>query len=146
MFCVFRVRLEAKAMLRVGHALRFGADLPHQIGGREVRQKEGGDEDGTDDGLSPVQGEIPGGSDEGEQGGKDAFERKLQQLDRADAGRADAEGDQFGPDRNPAVAEQSVAESHVHSIATCIFFRKEQVAGLFDSDRFFPPDLPPWPL
>lgn len=87
------------------HPFRFGADLTHQIGGREVRQQKGGDEDWTDDGLSPIQCQIPGGSDEGKQSSKDAFERQLQQLDRADGGRADAESNQFGPDRNPAVAE-----------------------------------------
>ena len=77
----------------MGHAFRFGADLPHQIGGREVRQQEGGDDYGTDDGLSPIQREISGRSDQGQQGCEDAFERKLQQLNRADAGCADAEGD-----------------------------------------------------
>ena len=31
---------------------------------------------------------------------------------------------QFGPDRDPAVAEQGVAKSHVHGSATCILFQK----------------------
>jgi hypothetical protein len=113
----------------MGHTFGFGADSAHQIGGREVRQQKGGDEYGTDDGLGPVQREIPGGPNEGQQGGKDTLYGKLQQLNRADARRADAEGNEFRPDRNPAVAEQSVAEGHVHSTATCIFLRKEQVAS-----------------
>ena len=59
----------------MGHALRFGANLPHQIGGYEVRQNESGDEYGTNDGLSAIQRQIPGGPDEWEQSGKDTFER-----------------------------------------------------------------------
>jgi hypothetical protein len=98
----------------MGHAFRFRADLLHKIGGREMGQQQGGDQDGTDDGFCAVQGEIPGGADEGQQGGNDTLDRKLEQFDRADAGGAYTEGDQFGPDRDPAVAEQGVAESHVH--------------------------------
>jgi hypothetical protein len=72
----------------MGHAFGFRADLLHKIGGREMGQQQGSDQDGTDDGFCAIQGEIPGG--------------------------AYTEGDQFGPDRDPAVAEQGVAESHVH--------------------------------
>jgi hypothetical protein len=112
----------------MGHALRLSADLPHQIAGHEVRQNEGGDEYWTDDSLSPIQGKVPGGPDQWEQSGKDTFERQLHQLDRADASRADAEGDQFCSDWNPAVAEKSVAEGHVHNKTTCIILRKKQIA------------------
>jgi hypothetical protein len=114
----------------MSHALRFDADLPHQIGGCEMRQEKGGDEYRTNHGLGAIQREISGGPDQGEQGGKDAFERKLQQLNCADAGRADAEGYQFRPDGNPAVAEQSVAEGHIHGVVVCIILSKEQIFGL----------------
>jgi hypothetical protein len=69
----------------MGHAFRFRADLLHKIGGREMGQQQGGDQDGTDDGFCAIQGEIPGGADEWQQGGNDTLDRKLEQFDRADA-------------------------------------------------------------
>jgi hypothetical protein len=114
----------------MGHALRFGADLPDKIGRREVGQYQSGDEEGTDDGLGAIQGQIPGGSNEGQQRGNDSLDRKLQQLNRPDAGCADTQGDKLGPDRNPAITEQGVAKCHgVHAIATCILLGKEQGGG-----------------
>jgi hypothetical protein len=104
----------------MGHAFGFGADLPHKVGGREVRQDQGGDEYRTDNGLGSVQGKVSGGSDKRQQGGNHSLDRKLQQLNRTDPGSAYSEGDQFGPDWNPAVTEQGVAERHIHDLATCI--------------------------
>ena len=114
----------------MGHAFDFGTDLPHQIGGREMGHQQGGDEYRTDDRFRTIQGEIPGSADEGQQSGDDTLERKLQQLDRADAGGANTESDQFCPNWDPAVAEQGVAESHFHRIATCILFQERTSCGV----------------
>src|ERR1700738_1785115 len=110
----------------MGHAFRFDADLPHKIGGREKRQQQGGDYYGTDDGLRAIQGEISGPADEGYQNGKEPPDRKLQQLDCADGRGSYTEGNQFGPDRDPTVAKQGVAKSHVHKVKPAYFFRKEK--------------------
>jgi hypothetical protein len=61
----------------MGHAFRFGADLLHKIGGREMGQQQGGDQYGTDDGLRAIQGEISRGADERQQGGHETLDRKL---------------------------------------------------------------------
>lgn len=110
----------------MGHAFRFPADLPHQIGRREMGQQQRGDYDGADNGLGAIQSHVPGGADERQQGGKDALDRKLQQFDRAHGGGAYAESNQFRPNRNTPVAKQGVAESYVHRVTTCSFFRKGQ--------------------
>ena len=44
-------------------------------------QQQGGDQYGTDDGFCAIQGEIPGGADEWQQGGNDTLDRKLEQFD-----------------------------------------------------------------
>ena len=57
----------------MGHAFLFSADLLHKIGEHEMGQQQGGDQYGTEDGLCAIQGEIPGGADEGQQGGHHAI-------------------------------------------------------------------------
>jgi hypothetical protein len=97
----------------MGHAFRFRADLAGaRWGNSKVAIRTG-----PMTGFYAIQGEIPGGADEWQQGGNDTLDRKLEQFDRADAGGAYTEGDQFGPDRDPAVAKQAVAESHVHGFS-----------------------------
>jgi hypothetical protein len=108
----------------MGHALGFGADLAHEIGGREIGQHQSGNQYRADDRLGAIQGEIPGGSDEGDQGRNDSLDRKLQQFNRAGARGAYTESNEFGADRDPSVAKQRVTESYVHGIAICISFQK----------------------
>ena len=69
-------------------------------------QQDGGYQNGAEDGLRGVQGQIAGGANEGQQGGNNTLDRELEQLDRADGGSAYAQGNQLGPDRDTSVAEK----------------------------------------
>jgi hypothetical protein len=100
--------------------------LPDQIDGREVGQNQGGDQQGTEDGFCAIQGEISSHANQGQDGSNDALDWKLQQFNRADSGSTYPKGDQFAPDRDPAVAEQGITESHVHDKRTCTLLKKEQ--------------------
>ena len=79
--------------LRGTTAVNFGAYLPDKIGGREARQEQAGNENGTDDGLRSVQREIAGNPQEGQQRSDNRLEGDLQQLDDGDDGGSGAEGD-----------------------------------------------------
>jgi hypothetical protein len=91
-----------------GNPCAFGADLPDDIGGRDMGQQNGGYQHGADDGLRAVEDEIAGGANEGQQCGNNTLDRELKQLDRADGGRAYTQCNQFGADRDAPVAEKRV--------------------------------------
>ena len=73
-------------------AVNFGTYLLDQIGGREVRQDQAGNENGTDDGLRSIQREVAGDPHEGQQRSDNRLEGDLQQLDDSDDGGSGAEG------------------------------------------------------
>ena len=78
-----------------GRAVSFVADLPDDFGGRDFRKQQRGDDDGADEGLRAVEGQIAGRADKGQEGGYDPFSGQLQDLYAGYGGGADAEGDQF---------------------------------------------------
>ena len=74
-------------------AVNFGAYLPDKIGGREARQEQAGNENGTDDGFRSIQREVAGDPHEGQQRSDNRLEGDLQQLDDGDDGGSGTEGD-----------------------------------------------------
>jgi hypothetical protein len=101
--------LRVRLCLRLsGNPCAFGADLPDDIGGRDMGQENGGYQHGADDGLRAVQDEIAGGANKGQQCGNNTLDRKLKQLDRADGGGAYTQCNQFGADRDAPVAKKRV--------------------------------------
>ena len=80
-------------MLRRTTAVNFGAYLLDKIGGREARQEQTGNKNGTDDGFRSIQREVARDPHEGQQRSDNRLEGNLQQLDDGDGGGSGAEGD-----------------------------------------------------
>jgi len=106
----------------MGHAFRFRADLPNKVRRGKIGQQQSSNQNGAEDRLRAIQGEISGSPYERQQSRNESLDRKLEQFDRANAGGAQTKSNQLSADWNAAVTKQSITESNLHGIAICISF------------------------